>query len=747
MKKPGLILVFAILVSFISIRMDSPPDVIGADAPDSVFSAKRAYPYLNEICQAPHSTGTVENKRVREYILAQCKSFGLDAYVQHTAAIRNNKWGMTGANVYNIIARLKGKNPSKALLVMSHYDSQPNTPGAGDDGAGVAAMLETARMLTGSEKVYNNDVIFLFTDGEEAGLLGAQGFVQDSVLSKEVGLVLNFEGRGNAGVSSMFEVNARNGWAIKEFMKAAAYPSGNSLGYEIYKLLPNDTDYTVFRKAGISGLNHAFIEGYVNYHSPNDKAENLDLRSLQQHGSNMLSLIKHFGNISLLQTKADDISFFNLIGNTMISYPASWNLGFTILCVVLYICFVVMGVVTNQIKFKGFAIGFIAFVGVLITMCLSTVLLIKGIEWAYPLYKNFYSTNPYNCVYYFSAFAVVAVALYAWLYRWLLKKFSLASLMAGLFLLLTGILIMLYLIMPTAIFVIMIPLLYSLIGNIVVMARENLSELAKSLIQLAFVIPAIILLSPVIKLMMIVFGLSPTTAAAVIFLGLLLGLLLPVFQAALTESKAVQWVALSAFVLLVVMAHFKSDFTEQTPLQSNVQYQVRADENKAYWISSFTTTDEWNKQFFSKPEIESGRLINDAAMIPLAAPVVLIKWDSIENNVRKVSLHFQSMRDAISFHIEFDEKNQPNAVLIQAPDGGKGTGVENGDFKVVDFLGLDNGALDITVEVKANLPLQLTVTDRTMGLPLNTFHDYPVNVIPGVGYRANTTQVVKKFVL
>jgi len=86
------------------------------------------------------------------------------------------------------------------VLLVAHYDSVPTGPGANDDGVGVATLLETARALTASAPL-QNDVIFLFTDSEETGLLGAQAFVTEHLWAKEVEVVLNFEGRGNGGLN------------------------------------------------------------------------------------------------------------------------------------------------------------------------------------------------------------------------------------------------------------------------------------------------------------------------------------------------------------------------------------------------------------------------------------------------------------------------------------------------------------------------------------------------------------------
>ena len=71
-------------------------------------------------------------------------------------------------------------------------------------------MLETLRALKSSPPL-KNDTVFLFTDGEEVGLLGATAFVKEHPWAKDIGVALNFEARGSSGPSFMFETSDGNG--------------------------------------------------------------------------------------------------------------------------------------------------------------------------------------------------------------------------------------------------------------------------------------------------------------------------------------------------------------------------------------------------------------------------------------------------------------------------------------------------------------------------------------------------------
>src|SRR6185436_10161505 len=130
LTKPGLsLLILCFLLALFSVMSDSPPAPVDNSAPDTVFSARRAYRYLEEITKAPHSCGTAENKRVREYIAGEWRQLGMNVEIQQSTAVnrRTNQIFAGGtivvaANVYNVVARIKGTRGSgKHLLVMSHF--------------------------------------------------------------------------------------------------------------------------------------------------------------------------------------------------------------------------------------------------------------------------------------------------------------------------------------------------------------------------------------------------------------------------------------------------------------------------------------------------------------------------------------------------------------------------------------------------------------------------------------------------
>ena len=182
---------------------------------------------------------------------------------------------------------MKGQGPSgkKALLLCAHYDSVPDAPGAGDNASGVAVVLETLRAIQAGSPL-ERDVIVLIDDGEELGLLGAKLFVDEHAWAREVGVVLNFDARGVRGPSFMFETSDRNGWLIRQFALASPRPLATSVSMDVLRIMPNSSNMNVFKRAGLAGLNFAFIGGSEHYHRASDAPANLDRRSVQHHGDN-----------------------------------------------------------------------------------------------------------------------------------------------------------------------------------------------------------------------------------------------------------------------------------------------------------------------------------------------------------------------------------------------------------------------------------------------------------------------------
>ncbi len=325
----GLVVLYAWSVA----RTTKPPAPVPATAPDTVFSAERAVRHVGVIAQRPHALGSPDHARVRDYLLAQLTALGLHPEVQSTTAI-GTRYRAAG-HVENIVATLPGRVPnSRALLVVAHYDGVGAGPAASDDGAGVAAMLETLRALRARKTPLAHDVIFLITDGEESGLLGAAAFVREHPLAKTVAFILNFEARGTSGRSFMFETGDGNLDAVRQ-LRAAPDVTVGSVSTTVYRTLPNDTDLSELAMLGLPALNFAFAQGVERYHTSRDDSTHLNPGSLQHHGMQMLAMTKRLADGDLPRPKTGDGVFFDMPLIGIVVYPMWIALPLALVALVL----------------------------------------------------------------------------------------------------------------------------------------------------------------------------------------------------------------------------------------------------------------------------------------------------------------------------------------------------------------------------------------------------------------------------
>lgn len=314
----------------LAILATTPPSPRGTDTPATEFSAARAMVDLRQIAQAPHPTGTPENTRVRQVLVAKLQALGLQtretqSVMDEKSAKRLQNWThFTGPtpSLTNIIAILPGTDPKlPAILLMAHHDTVAGSPGAADDGAGVVSILETLRALKAEGKPFKRDVIALITDGEELGLSGATNFFASDPLRSRVGPIVNMETRGGGGRASMFETGDNNDAAIRLLAGAVRRPVGTSLSVFVYKQLPNSTDLTPAKAAGHYGYNYAFVGRPGLYHSPLATPDNLDQGSLQDMGGQVLDLTRALANAPADPVAKSDRVFFDAFGLFLIHYP------------------------------------------------------------------------------------------------------------------------------------------------------------------------------------------------------------------------------------------------------------------------------------------------------------------------------------------------------------------------------------------------------------------------------------------
>ncbi len=360
------------------------PEPIEGIAPDR-FSTARALHALDWLTDEPRPAGSEAHDRVRLQLLAELRAAGFSPEIQ--ASERE------GVPLANVLVRLRGEKSTGVALFVCHYDSRASTPGASDDGAAVVAFLQVLELLP-RRGALRNDVVFLFTDGEENGLLGARLFVENHPWAGEVAAVLNFESIGNDGPLVLFQVGPGSRGLLDLYAEHAPHPAASSLAPSVYERLPNDTDFTVFLRRGLAGLNFALVGGGEAYHSRTDTAERIDRGSVQLLGETVLALALAVGDADLGSLRREEATFFDVLGRRLVRYGRTWTLAL------------------DYGLFAWLALAFLAHawghglrprqivVGVLLQILgvLGTALFLRvafhGIEWGIPRLVPLLSLNP-----------------------------------------------------------------------------------------------------------------------------------------------------------------------------------------------------------------------------------------------------------------------------------------------------------------------------------------------------------------
>jgi hypothetical protein len=324
---------------YAQIHWSARPVALSADAPPTEFSAGRAESVLARTLgpEKPHPVSTDENAAVRSRVLSEFASLGVPSSVYHGFGcndVRPAVGIILCASVNDILGEVK-PGAGKAIVLMAHYDSVPAGPGAADDESGVATVLETIRALKARGIDSRHPILALLTDGEEAGLLGAAAFLHDPALRARVGAVINVEARGNHGRSLLFQTSAGDGGLIDLYAKNVKDYATSSLYAEIYRLLPNDTDLTLFIRDGFPSFNFAFSDNVAHYHTALDLRANLDPVTLQQHGDNLLGLAAALEQTDFASLKGQNDIYVDLLGYALPRLAAKWALPLSVAAFVL----------------------------------------------------------------------------------------------------------------------------------------------------------------------------------------------------------------------------------------------------------------------------------------------------------------------------------------------------------------------------------------------------------------------------
>ncbi|MFG1685794.1 M28 family peptidase [Nonomuraea sp. NPDC049269] len=710
-----------------------------ASAPGREFSAERALRHLERFAAEPRPLGSPAGDRARTYLVGQLRAAGLDVEVQRAIGANSSSGLASFGQVDNVVATRRGSDATGTLLIAAHYDSAAVGPGASDDGAAVAAMLETVRAL--GTAPLRNDLVLLMTDGEEDGVLGAEAFVREHPLGRKGGVLLNWEARGVSGPSLMFETSRNNAGLVSTFAAAAPHPRGDSVMTELYRLLPNNTDFTPLAKAGFTGMNFAYIERSSRYHTADDSIANLDHGSLQHHGSTMLALARTLGDADLPALAADhDVTYFRILG-VMVTYPGwlVWPLA-----VLAVLAVAGLALLARRARLASIPRIIVAAASAAVPLVLA-VILAQGL-WEVlvalrPAYDGMGGLLHRPSAYQAAVMLLAALALLTW-YLPLRGRLGPAALAIGALVWPAGLGVLAAWFAPGAAFVLTLPALLCALGGLAALllpgAVWRVVALTLGASMAAMLLPALagtafdgmgLALGGVSALVLTLFGLT----------------LLPLAELALPEPRrspvpgreggggrgsgthrgsvlGVVVVAVLA-VALTGVGLATDAFDAANPQRSHLAYVLNADTRVAHWVSGDADPTAWTRRYISSRDTGSlpagyaRRTLwtGDAPVIETEGPRVAIlsrAGDTIRLRVR-AGKGARSVTLRVERPITQVTAGATGLTQVTVPVSGIRANTWPGEIR---FRGIPARGVDITLRVPGTDPVRLTAIAETDGL-------------------------------
>ena len=704
------------------------PAPLGSDAAPTAFSATRAREILKELVGdgVPHPMGSMADAKVRDLIVKRLNALGYATELQ--TGLSCNEFGACGTPT-NIVATRGEFSGNDAVMLAAHYDSVPAGPGASDDGVGVANLLEIARVLSVMPQL-KHPIVLLVTDGEEGGLLGASLFTREHPLAKRIWAAVNMDTRGVSGPSLMFETGAANAWLMRLYGRSTLEPITNSLCYVIYKTLPNNTDFTIFKAAAYQGFNLAFIGDVAYYHTPLDNFDNASPATMQHQGANALSGLLALANATDLSPPTADSLFFDVLARGVVVWPIGLVLPASLAALILLAAATVLLIHKGHLSYAHAAYGFLgALANVVLGAALAIAVLallhflgrlppIQGPSWiAFPLAMHV-------------GFAALTLLTTTAIAAWFARRTGFwgfwfgASTLAALLSLATAVII------PAAGYVVLLAALAAVLGfapsawdlmrgRTPSQGAADFAALFPGLVAFGLLLPLLLLLYPALGAPAWAIGTTTLCVTAAFLLPLLGNATRPIRQRLSVIAAATLFGAICVTVLLPT-------YSQRWPQRVNVEYWVDADSGRAHW---YTQTASLRLPRAMDEAVKFDPLLRDrfpgyplkgfyaeAPALKLVAPE--LRQMAANSDPGRMELLLRSTRGAPKAFVIFPASANIHEIEIATPSGplrAKLQTLRNGST-VVLAPGISEAGLRFWVNTPA-VPMSVQVFDESYELP------------------------------
>jgi len=724
-----------------------PPAPKPTGAPAGEFSAGRAREVLRRLVGdgRPHPVGSAADERVRQAIVATLASLGYQPRIEEGFACH---WGGACGRVRNVVARFDGSEPGAAVALVAHYDSVDAGPGASDDLAGVAAILEIARALKAGSQL-RHPVVLLLDEGEEAGLLGAAAFEESSPEASEVKAVVNLEARGTSGPSYMFETSGDNGWLISAWAPRVPRPVTTSLAAAIYAQLPNDTDLTVFRHHHVPGLNFAFIGDATRYHTAADNFANASPASLQHQGDGALAAVTGLASSAdLAAPPRGNLVFFDLLGLGIVRWPIAWTLVLAVAALLLVLGVTAISLARRTLGGGELVLGLLAVPAMLLATALLAFILSWALRAAGALAVQWLA-HPLPALAAFWLLPLAVVAAFAAMLG-VGRRSAALGMWAGIWLVWAALAVAVAVLAPAMSYIFVVPALAAGICGVLGRIWRGSGPAAP--------VPRVTPVAPLIPGHLVAAAIIPGVVAAVLWWGVLppvyeglgvpaltiIAVLLSILYATLAPlvgaggglGRRLWAVALVLTVLAVLAALVQPRFSRRSPQPLTYTFHQDGDSGTARWVvralpplpAAVLRAAEFGKPGPPFPWSSPGTSARSAPAPPLAAaaappPELQVLENAVAGGKRHLRLRLMSRRGALIGSVWIPAQANPESVTIEGhpvpATGWRGGKPHWGpsDWRAYSDVTLPAAGCEMDIVLGDAEPLELYAGDFTPGLP------------------------------
>jgi hypothetical protein len=735
----------AAVVNVVSTR---PPPPQPGDAAANRFSGGRAMRLVASLAAEPHPLGSAAEARVRDKLVLRLRQVGLSPEVRTDTVLSVADAGQV-ATVHNVVALLRGTRSRGTIALIAHYDSGSGAPGAADDASGAAVVLETLRALRAGPRL-KDDVLAVFTDGEELGQFGISSFLNTDPLAKNVRVALNLDNPGSSGPLLMDQSTRANAWLVHELAAVHAGVLASSLMDAVARGRDIGSGFTPLYAAEVPGLSFAFSDGRQRYDTALDTTARLNPASVQHEGSVVLALTHRLGQTDLAALHRGEVVYFDPAGLWLVVYDRRWAVPLALLAGGLFAAVVIYGVRRRAIGLRGALLSSL-FAG--LALCLAVVgvgiveTVLRGFDGTVNLPGPFAANDEAQRV------GLVALGLAACLglFTAFLRERRFLDVVVGCLGWWLAGAVLTALRFPAASYLFVWPLLFALAG-LAFLFRGGQNALERPwglLITSVAALPGLLLLSSSVNLLFMAAGLR--VSAAVFLVWLAAALLIP--QLALLEQPG-RWplpagLAVAAVIVLVSGAPATAGGSAHSQPDTLL---YRAQAGSARWID-VSEDPEAPAPALLGPGLQlsyPGTYILGvgvqhyswvpAPVLSLPAPTVRVLSDRSALGRRVLQLRIRSVRGAPGLSVVADSSvGVLDAIVNGTLVRGANTSVPSSDGVRwrLDYYGMPASGARLSLFFAARRRLRLTVADYSYGLPPRFAPLYatqpPAQVTAGIG--------------